>query len=908
MPPALDLISIDAYSGYDPSVPGTEEVTRVQQLVKHMPSLHAHQQILVVPGVFGCRNTTYFPLAQQEAHVLSKLDAYLVWMNSDSRIAGMNPYHWKTRGHDEPTSPTYRNKCDLALGARDMPRVAARLREIGRSIIANGNKTGPGRATTVRLAADDEWMQSRAASRSQDHAVHKALRGTFLSPFGEWCSFNATRRDAEFAAMAALKMHVLVVTCAVVSNSAGTENRAFYPSALDWVTERTPDDCIGSLIRAAEQHGITEVHIGLQLSDGFMNASWRLDRQDGLRFLAKAGQQAIDVARELHSRFGSSPVFKGMYDSNEINDVSWSTTHHNGFNGSAWYEPWLQLYLQPLHAEVQRLGYTGSNAPYFCHDGVVAEWGPAALAEFYHRLLIRVPLQVLWVQDCVGVSTRYVPGSGTFYHTPEMVVPYYKALASRLATLRPQRELWSDTEIFEYANCTGVSNGVYENCSDVAGGIQRVRQQLELEAPFVTGSVSFSWRYLSPFRWPWSLDASAGKLYAQYSRYIGHNVARKSDDSWVLPGDKDNFVVAAGERQLFLTEHGISHLQGLQRTMHKANKKGPVIRPAVNKSTLTFQRSAPQVRSSPFWVPEEQKFRFVVVNADGANPEPARWYSSPDLVQWSFEREANSSSVKGLSLIHIVYDPTDPDPTARFKTNYPPMNDPAGVGGMAVSHTGIQWRKVAAGVGIQTSDEQQLSFDPKRKRFIYTVKRGNAHGRAVALTTTKDFYAKAWSDLGVVFGTDDLDQVIGREEIRRRLGDATMSQPMCVRSAAERNTSLVPDGPCYNATCPTVPRCTPSNKRGPCYMGPKPCWNVDIYNMVRTRVSSVVTTDSLDDALQGTFRYESVYLGIPAFYHAVGPDHPNPASPGTWNTDGARHSVGDSLLLCLTSRRAQAST
>ena len=324
--------------------------------------------------------------------------------------------------------------------------------------------------------------------------------------------------------MAALKMHVLVVTCAVVSNSAGTENRAFYPSALDWVTERTPDDCIGSLIRAAEQHGITEVHIGLQLSDGFMNASWRLDRADGLRFLAKAGQQAIDVARELHSRYGSSPVFKGMYDSNEINDVSWSTTHHNGFNGTQWYEPWLQLYLQPLHAEVQRLGYVGSNAPYFCHDGVVAEWGPAALAEFYHRLLTRVPhLQVLWVQDCVGVSTRYVPGSGTFYHTPEMVVPYYKALASRLATLRPSRELWSDTEIFEYANCTGVSNGVYENCSDVAGGIQRVRQQLELEAPFVTGSVSFSWRYLSPFRWPWSLDASAGKLYAQYSRYIGRN-------------------------------------------------------------------------------------------------------------------------------------------------------------------------------------------------------------------------------------------------------------------------------------------------------------------------------------------------------------------------------------------------
>lgn len=36
----------------------------------------------------------------------------------------------------------------------------------------------------------------------------------------------------------------------------------------------------------------------------------------------------------------------------------------------------------------------------------------------------------------------------------------------------------------------------------------------------------------------------------------------------------------------------------------------------------------------------------------------------------------------------------------------------------------------------------------------------------------------------------------------------------------------------------------------------------------------------------GTFRYESVFIGIPAYYHAVGPAHANPSSPGTWNTEG----------------------
>ena len=65
----------------------------------------------------------------------------------------------------------------------------------------------------------------------------------------------------------------------------------------------------------------------------------------------------------------------------------------------------------------------------------------------------------------------------------------------------------------------------------------------------------------------------------------------KTDDEWTLPGSKDDFVVVAGERQLFLTEHGIAQLQGLRRTMHKANKKGAVIRSSVDKLTHTFSNS-----------------------------------------------------------------------------------------------------------------------------------------------------------------------------------------------------------------------------------------------------------------------------------------------------------------------------
>ena len=49
---------------------------------------------------------------------------------------------------------------------------------------------------------------------------------------------------------------------------------------------------------------------------------------------------------------------------------------------------------------------------------------------------------------------------------------------------------------------------------------------------------------------------------------------------------------------------------------------------------------------------------------------------------------------------------------------------------------------VPVGQHIPTSDEHSLSLDPKSRRFIYTVKRFGKHGRAVALATTTDFYAK----------------------------------------------------------------------------------------------------------------------------------------------------------------------
>jgi hypothetical protein len=56
------------------------------------PKLHAHQQVLLVPGIFACSNLTYFPLENQSTNLVKKLDGYMTWAKAEPRIAGFNPW------------------------------------------------------------------------------------------------------------------------------------------------------------------------------------------------------------------------------------------------------------------------------------------------------------------------------------------------------------------------------------------------------------------------------------------------------------------------------------------------------------------------------------------------------------------------------------------------------------------------------------------------------------------------------------------------------------------------------------------------------------------------------------------------------------------------------------------------
>jgi len=136
--------------------------------------------------------------------------------------------------------------------------------------------------------------------------------------------------------------------------------------------------------------------------------------------------------------------------------------------------------------------------------------------------------------------------------------------------------------------------------------------------------------------------------------------------------------------------------------------------------------------------------------------------------------------------------------------------------GFAVSPDGLHWSKLEVSK-VPSSDEANFSHDPAAGLFIHTVKRKGPFGRSVAIATSQNF--RDWTDLGVVFHADAEDQVLGRAKIAARVADPTLEPLRYVEEGAT---------------------------------------NVDVYNM-------------------GVFRYEGVYIGLPAMFHATGrvPNYPN---------------------------------
>ena len=281
------------------------------------------------------------------------------------------------------------------------------------------------------------------------------------------------------------------------------------------------------------------------------------------------------------------------------------------------------------------------------------------------------------------------------------------------------------------------------------------------------------------------------------------------------------FMFPAGERQLFLDDAGIAEMKNLERTMHQPAKKGAVIRP-----DLALGEGNVQGRTAPAWDPEKKLFKFWNLYGPPGMTHAAGYYESKDGLHWykpvvgqlkyrgSFQNNYMTVKIAGGRMVRPSRVVYDAsDPDPARRFKTFLPN-----AGVAVSPDGIRWKHLAGIPKVPSGDESNFSFDDKAHLFIATVKHGGPYGRSVHLSTSKDF--RKWTKTKLIFHADKLDQELGRKNIKARLADPTLQQS-------------------YYKANPRV-------------------YRVDVYNM-------------------GLFRYEGLYIGMPAMFHSTSPvlNYPN---------------------------------
>jgi hypothetical protein len=276
--------------------------------------------------------------------------------------------------------------------------------------------------------------------------------------------------------------------------------------------------------------------------------------------------------------------------------------------------------------------------------------------------------------------------------------------------------------------------------------------------------------------------------------------------------------------QLFLDEEGITEQRNLKKTMHQPLKKGAVIRPDL------ITGGCLQIRCAPAWDPNEKLFKILMIGDGGTSyaesVDGVQW-TTPHLYQKMIEGSLENNYVTidpslewpQNGILNMIYDPDEKDDSRRFKAlgfnpdpNLRVLNfDKQPL----VSPDCKKWSILKVPKLIRSQDESNLSYDSITHTYVATVKLSGSFGRAVYVSTSKDF--ENWTEPELVFSADELDQKLGMKNIEQRLNDPRY-KPMFYN---------IPD-----------------------------TYNVDVYNM-------------------GIFRYEDYYIGLPTLYHQTGKVPPN---------------------------------
>ena len=320
--------------------------------------------------------------------------------------------------------------------------------------------------------------------------------------------------------------------------------------------------------------------------------------------------------------------------------------------------------------------------------------------------------------------------------------------------------------------------------------------------------------------------------------------AAAGGESTASSQSKRKVEIPLGQRQLFLDDHVVDKVHGLQRVMHSPTKKGAVLKPDTPSDGCLVQS-----RSAPMWIPDEKVYKMIyiaytwpdkthigpalAVSKDGVNWTKPKFglvdvYGSKENNRIFLPERFRRMKWSLNKFWNVVYDPDDPNPERRYKGL---------IGAIGrwpiVSADCITWKELKASK-IHSNDESNLTYDRQNKRFIAMLKHSNKYGRASAVSFSKDFVH--WTKPKLAFGADAKDQKLAKKIIRERLADDGLVNPFYV-----------------------------DPEPGPGFKRPKghiPTWKAESYNMA-------------------VFPYQGLYIGLPSIYYPTGQ-----RLPQRNNTDG----------------------
>lgn len=225
------------------------------------------------------------------------------------------------------------------------------------------------------------------------------------------------------------------------------------------------------------------------------------------------------------------------------------------------------------------------------------------------------------------------------------------------------------------------------------------------------------------------------------------------------------------KKHLFIDDHYVQEIHGLERILHQPERKGIVLRP-----DRYWEQGMVFAFSAPIWVPEDGVYKWIyrssykdwsalAISEDGIH------WEKPILNMVSFNGSKENNIFSNDRIHKVVEDPNASDPQERYKG----IADRTPV----VSGDLINWRD--AGSDLGGGDSGSLTYDVEYGIYLAPLKirdRSNQSFRQFDLATSRDF--KTWSKPRFFFGADELDQEIAVDRIRRWLSDPGRPRPLFV--------------------------------------------------------------------------------------------------------------------------------